>query len=170
MPQCARMSTGSDWLLSRCCHSDIVIECIWVPDSALRVFGTEQKWRKHSEAVREALNMPLDARPWTSRTKPQGVPANARPYDVLDTIYQRWLNSHPEASELLRLGPDLFADWSQAVQRCPGAECHPLGAHQANGDYSYEANRCLTAEESFCSSLLVCATLCGIERSFCDTV
>jgi len=97
--------------------------------------------------MRKNLNMEENARPWTGHRTPQGVPKNCRPFDLIDVVYQSWKQRHPDASEEEMERPDLFADTSQAVQRLPGAERHPMGAHQANGDFSYEANRVLSAKD-----------------------
>ena len=127
--------------------SPVIICCCWVPGSALRVHGSAQKWRAHSEQARRAFGMSADSRPWTGTRRPIGIPLLARAFDVVDTAYGAWLARHPDASEQERNAPDLFIDWTQATQRIPSAEGHPLGAHQSNGDFSFEANRCLVSQD-----------------------
>ena len=104
------------------------------------------KWSTHSAKMRSRMKTPADYRPWSSKAKLHGIPANAR--RAREEIELGYIHTDREAQRKARLKRNpvpyrpesipksLWCDFSQAVQRRPFG---PLGTLTTSSWlYSYE--------------------------------
>ena len=105
------------------------------------------KWMQKTIEVRAAISMPMSDKPWTAGHNLTGVPLVNRNIYLIDTMYQVYVNeceTEGVLTEEMKERPDLFCDYTQCISRYPKQRRHHCGAHQHNGDYSYEGQRALT--------------------------
>ena len=115
------------------------------------------KWMSRSQETRAKHNL-VSAYEWCQHEKVTNVGLAARSLDCINTCYLHWCKKRgltPGAPGTE--APDMFIDFSQCVSRLPYSIGRPMGAHQTNGDYSYEGQRALNYKDTESCPVIVCA-------------
>ena len=101
--------------------------------------------------VHRELNITENSPKWTDTHHITGVPLRNRHIYLIDAMYKSYLQGLTKdgvvVTDAMREKPDLFCDYRQCIARNPKQLGHPCGAHQSNGDYSYEGQRVLRFQD-----------------------